>query len=207
MRFPKVAFLFLFSIGFSFQNCKEGYRDDCGCGPFLGNYFDINGLEIISYKKRGTCCADPILVNETVSFINLSFIALNFKVDYLAAHNRSNSTSFFSTLNACTCVQSGRLGAKNEKISNLSIITLNDFDATHLANDNINDLFDYVTYNNKQDLNTFLATDTSFIKNTGLSISLKTAPQINKQLKFKAIIKLSNGEVYTAENKQFTITN
>jgi hypothetical protein len=128
-------------------------------------------------------------------------------VDYLTASNHSNSASFFSTLNACTCVQSGDLGAKNEKISNLSIITLNDFDATHLANDTINDLFDNVTYNNKQDLNTFLATDTSFIKDTGLSISLKTAPQINKQLKLKAIIKLSNGEVYTAENKQFTITD
>jgi hypothetical protein len=99
------------------------------------------------------------------------------------------------------------LGAKNEKISNLSIITLNDFDTTHLANDTINDLFDNITYKNKQDLNTFLATDTSFIKNTGLSISLKTAPQINKQLNFQAIIKLSNGEVYTAKNKQFTITD
>lgn len=207
MRFPKIAFLFLFSIGFSFQNCREGYRDDCGCGPFLGEYFDINGLEIISYKKRGTCCADPILVNETVSFSNLSSIALNFKVDYLAAFNYSNSISFFSTLNACTCVQSGRLGAKNEKIINLSIITLNDFDTAHLANDTINDLFENITYNNKQDLNTFLATDTSFIKDTGLEISLKKAPQINKQFKFKAIIKLSNGEVYTAENKQFTIAD
>jgi hypothetical protein len=207
MRFPKVAFLFLFSIGFSFQNCKESSFDDCGCGPFLGNYFDINGLEIISYKKRGTCCADPILVNETVSFNNLSIISLNFKVDYLAANNHSKSNSLFSTLNACTCVQSGRSGAKNERLSNLSIITLNDFDATHLANDTINDLFDNITYNNKQDLNTFLATDTSFIKDTGLSIALKTAPQINKQLKFKAIIQLSNGEVYTAENKQFTITD
>lgn len=207
MRFPKIAFLFLFSIGFSFQNCKESSFDDCGCGPFLGNYFDINGLEIISYKKRETCCKDPILVNETVSFNNLSIIALNFKVDYLAARNHSSIASFFSTLNACTCAQSGRLGAKNERLSNLSIITLNDFDATHLANDTINDLFDNITYNNKQDLNTFLATDTSFIKNTGLEISLKTAPQINKQLKFKAIIKLSNGEVYTAENKQFTIAD
>jgi hypothetical protein len=137
----------------------------------------------------------------------LSNIALNFKVDYLASHNHSNSASFFSALNACTCLQSGRLGAKNEKISNLSIITLNDFDTTHLANDTINDLFDNITYKNKQDLNTFLATDTSFIKNTGLSISLKTAPQINKQLNFQAIIKLSNGEVYTAKNKQFTITD
>lgn len=207
MRFPKVAFLFLFSIGFSLQNCKESSFGGCSCGPFLGDYFDVNGLEIISYKKRGTCCADPILSNETVSFINLSFIALNFKVDYLAASNHSISTSFFSTLNACTCVQSGRSGSKNERLSNLIIITLNDFDSTHLANDTINDLFDNVTYNNKQDLNTFLATDTSFIKNTGLSISLKIAPQINKQLKFKAIIKLSNGEVYTAENKQFTLAD
>ncbi len=207
MRFPKVAFLFLFSIGFSFQNCKESSFDDCGCGPFLGNYFDINGLEIISYKKRGTCCAYPIFVHETVSFSNLSIIALNFKVDYLAANNHSKNNSFFSTLNAYTCVQSGELGSKNERLSNLSIITLNDFDTAHLANDTINDLFDNVTYNNKQDLNTYLATDTSYIKNTGLSISLKTAPQINKQLKFKAIIKLSNGEVYTAENKQFTIAD
>ena len=119
----------------------------------------------------------------------------------------TNPTSFFSTLKACTCAQSGRLGAKNERLSNLSIITLNDFDNAHLANDTINDLFEHITYNNKQDLNTFLATDTSFIKDTGLSISLKTAPQINKQLKFKAIIKLSSGEVYTAENKQFTITD
>jgi hypothetical protein len=207
MRFPKVAFLFLFSIGFSLQNCKESSFGGCGCGPFLGNYFDVNGLEIISYKKRGTCCADPIFVHETVIFSNLSIIALNYKVDYIAACNHSNSASFFSTLNACTCAQSGELGAKNERLSNLSIITLNDFDSTHLANDTINDLFEHITYNNKQDLNTFLATDTSFIKNTGLSILLKTKPQINKQLKFKAIIKLSNGEVYTAENKQFTITD
>ncbi len=207
MRFPQVAFLFLFSIGFSFQNCKEGFRDDCSCGPFLGDYFDINGLEIVSYKVRGTNSVEPILSNETVSFSNLSSIALNFKVDYLAAHNNSNSTSFFSTLNACTCAQSGRLGSKKERLSNLSIITLNDFDTAHLANDTINDLFDYVTYNKKQDLNTFLATDTLFIKNTGLEFSLKTAPQINKQIKFKAIIKLSNGEVYIAENKQFTIAD
>ena len=101
-------------LGFTFQNCnKEEDNIDCGCPPLKGEYFDINGIEIINYKKRGDCCADKMDINTSVE-LDKYYFSINYLVDYLS-YQRNNYWNF-STINsayACSCIFNGELGVKN----------------------------------------------------------------------------------------------
>ena len=67
--------------GFAFQNCNP-FEVDCNCPPFLGDYFDIQGIELINYKKRGECCVDKILGNEEVKFSDYHGLTIDYVVEY-----------------------------------------------------------------------------------------------------------------------------
>jgi hypothetical protein len=113
-----------------------------------------------------------------------------------------------SSLNACSPVPPGMNGSKTERLKSLYVVTLNDFDSSHFANDTINDLLVNLTNNNeKQDLNEYLAQDTGLIKLQELSIGLKVSPFLNNELKYKVIINLSTGEKYQANSIPFRIIN
>jgi len=208
MKAKTIFLTLILTIGISFQSC-ERIDTGFGCGgqsSTSGNYFDIHGISVINYKKRGECCADPIKQGETVSFSDIAFIDIKYLVDYIALNNNKSASGFslMNSLNACTPVENGQAGSKTEKLKNLFVITLNDFDSSHLSNDTINDL---LLCNINQDINEYLAQDTGRIKRPDLSLSLKSRPILDNEFKYKVLLELSTGEKYQANSIPFRIIN
>lgn len=208
MKAKTIFLTLILTVGISFQSCEKSYNDyGCGGKPSTnGNYFDIHGISVVNYKQRGECCADPIGQGESVSFSDITNINIRFLVDYMAL-NKDRQRSVFSlmkTLNACTPALNGQLGSKTERLNSFSIITINDFDSSHLANDTINDL---MYCGKKQDFNDYLAQDTGLIKVTEFYLALKTRPVLNNEFKFKVMVELSTGEQYQANSVPFRIIN
>jgi len=113
--------------------------------------------------------------------------------------------------NACSYIP-GTKGSKEEALVDFSIITLNDFDADHLANSNINDLFNYYGgYISFFDaipvpLTQFLDEQTGIIEEEDMVLELKKAPELNQEFKIKVVLELSTGEVYEYETEPIYIT-
>ncbi len=166
MKSKPLLLTLLLAIGFSFPNCHRGDDGfDCNCSPFEGDYFDVKGiLEIVNYKERGTCCADALKENDTVRFSDYDFLSIKFDVDYHSSNLLRRRTWDFSLMNealACSCLTSGWLGSKEEQLDSISIITLNDFDAEHLANRSINDLMQTYMDEKRVNVNEFSAQNMS----------------------------------------------
>ncbi len=208
MKIKTFVLTTILTVGISFQSCEKSNLDyGCGGTPkSTGNYFDIHGISLVNYKKRGQCCADPIGQGESVSFSDITNLNIRLLVDYIALTNVRKSSLFclMNTLNACTPAINGQLGSKTERLNSFSIITLNDFDSSHLANDTINDL---LLYDKALDFNEYLAQDTGFLKVTEFYLSLKTKPVLNNEFKYKVLLELSTGEKYQANSIPFRIIN
>jgi len=113
------------------------------------------------------------------------------------------SFSLMPTANACSVIP-GTEGSKEEALVNFSITTLNDFDTEHLANSNINDLFDYhggffKALDNPIPLTQFIDEQTENLEQEDMILELKKAPEMNPEFKIKILMELSTGEVYEVE--------
>jgi len=204
----KTFFLTLLLVtGFTFQNCDPF---DCNCPPFSGGYFDIQGIDLINYKKRGNSSVDKLLENEEVKFSDYSGLTIDYIVEYHSNNCHQKKTWDFSIMNsalACSCLENGWEGSKEEKINSLTILTLNDFDTEHRANDTINELLDIGFHCETFDLNEYLLQDTSNIEFEDLILKLKVAPELNNEFKVKVIMELSTNEIYESESIPIKITN
>ncbi len=196
MNSKTIVLTILLAIGFTFQNCEI----DCGCAPVEGNFFDIKGIELSN------------IANDTeVAFEDYFGINLAYQVDFVVNNFKKSHQWDFSLMNtalACDCDFNGSQGSKNEKLDNLTVITLNDFDSEHLANDTINDLmqvrlqeFSFIH------LNQYLQQDSGFIPKVNLELGLmpKKAPELNKEFKVKIIVNLSTEETYEATSQPIKI--
>lgn len=182
----------------------------CDCPSIDGSYFDIKGMELIHYKQVDACCQAPMTENEAATFSNYKALSLEYQVDYYGENCRHPHFPDFSLINsamACSCAYNGVAGSKNEKITSLTVITLNDFDAQHLANDTINDLLSANVDGEIRDLTEFLSTDTSLIYSEAMYLKLKKAPELNEEFKVKVRLELSTSEVYEAESVPVKIRN
>lgn len=171
-------------------------------------YFDIKGLDI-SYLKKDTLDSFEFLSMDidTISFSAFAGMYIAYEVDYHAA---TASFSLIGSTMACN-ILGGYDGSKTEQLLDLSIITLNDFDDTHLANSSINDLIivdgNWVVKNDTwvqetpSDLSDYLASQTAPIRNPFLRLQLKKAPEINPELSFSIKVELSTGESYEQESR------
>lgn len=189
------------SIGFALSNC-------CDCPPYL-EFFDIQGVEVLNLKKREGSGIEALSENEQVSFSNYSSLIIDFQVEYHSSncnHNKWNFSLMNSAL-ACSCNFDGESGSKEEKLNSLTILTLNDFDPDHLANDTINDLFDVSIFREVIDLEAFIQQDTSLIEEESISLFLKKAPELNNEFKVKVILELSTNEKYEAESLPILIAD
>ncbi|MEL6256584.1 MAG: hypothetical protein AAFR87_31570 [Bacteroidota bacterium] len=142
---PYIFLTFLLGVGFMIPSCEftDGPRiSPCNCDLYA--YFDINGLraDVFEDFSEGT------LVNalDTINFSQLGGIYVDYEVEYHAnkeATPKSNwSFSLMNAAYACSCIP-GPLGSKREELVNFQVLTLNDFDEDHKANDDINDLLQY----------------------------------------------------------------
>lgn len=149
MKIKTIVLTILLTVGISFQSCE---RIDTGCGGpgSTLKYFDIKGLYLLNYKNR-TFYTVQIAQGDTVSLSDFSYININYLLDHIALNNDKHTSGFslMSSLNACSPVPPGMNGSKTERLKSPYVVTLNDFDSSHFANDTINDLFENLTYYRK----------------------------------------------------------
>ncbi len=186
-------------VGLPLQMCSPENGGDCNCGPITGRYFDIQGMEMHSYKKTGENSAARMEENEVVDYNNYSGLNVAYTVDYISqARSRWANFSLIQSAYACSCVGNGDSGSKNEKLSNITVITLNDFDEAHRANDTINDLILATAYTLEDEyLEDYLLNHTEEnILFPGINLRVDRKPTLNENYKVKVIVELSTGEVY-----------
>ena len=195
-------------VGLPLQMCSPGNGDDCNCGPITGRYFDIKGMELHSYKKTGENSVALMSENEVVDYIDYSGLSVEYSVDYISeARSKWPNFSFIQSAYACSCVFDGESGSKNEKLSNLTVITLNDFDETHRANDTLNDLILVKGFYSDVDeyLENYLVNDTINIQFEGIKLLVDKKPTLNENYKVRVIVELSTGEVYEKVSESIKI--
>jgi len=204
-NFKTILLTLILSIGFLLPSCEKEslYRNPCGGVDDSYRYFNIEGLNTF-FLKNDTILGSVILnPNDTIPFTALRGILMEYEVSY-HAHNESKwSFSLINSMMACTYV-SGYDGSKNETLTNFSITTLNDFDAEHLANSSIIDLFNIQgTFSTREHipLEEFLANQTENIKDQYFQLYLTKAPELANEFRFKIAVELSTGESYETESE------
>ena len=177
----------------------------CVC-PDVLDFFDIQDMDVINMKEEEVGGQSSIGTGDTIDFKDYSFMRLSFQVDFVAMQQRQwPAFSLIPSAYACSCIGHGFLGSKEERIKELTITTLNDFDADHLAQDTINDLFEVLNIDNPRNLKTFLETDTSLIWQDQILLGLIKAPELNTEFKVNVKLELSTNEVYEIETIPFVI--
>lgn len=200
-NFKSILLLFLLTNVFIIPSCEE--KDSCDgidFNQFL--YFNIEGLE---YDWSGTN-------SDTVAFEELGNLYIDYETEYSASVHPKEKGFFSLIPSAYACsILPGTEGSKEEELVSFTISTLNDFDEEHLANSNINDLFDYHGGNldfleNPIPLTQYLEEQTGLLQEEDMFLSLTKAPEINSEFKMKVVMELSTEEVYEFETKPFFIT-
>lgn len=200
--------VFTLVIGLPLQMCSPDNGGDCNCGPITGKYFDIRGMELISYRTTSENTYSSMLPNEAVPYDEYAGLRVDYEVDYISQRRpKRPSFSLIQSAYACSCIFDGELGSKYEKLSNITVISLNDFDETHSANDTINDLIMVKGFYSQEDqyLQDFLVNDTLNIQYPGIQLKVDRKPTLNENYKVKVLVELSTGEVYQETSESIKI--
>lgn len=208
-NFKIITLTILLTTGFFLPSCDDEIDSCDGVDIASYQYFDIEGVEIQEYKSLNI--QGVLHTSDTVALNDLDKIYIDYLVDYTASNTPRNnwSFSFMPTANACSILP-GTKGSKEEALVDFTITTLNDFDTDHLANSNINDLFDY--HGGYLDLLTtpipltqFLNDLTGNLQEEDMILELKKAPEINSEFKIKVAMELSTGEEYEFEMEPIVV--
>lgn len=117
----------------------------CNCAPVTNgkfNYTDLSTANLIYNIKGDTAFSNDRTTADTITSGQYGFqMQLEYKI--LAAHRKA-SFSFINTAYACDCVMSQFYNV--DSITNITITTLNNLDATHLAGSNVNAYFKALSY-------------------------------------------------------------
>ncbi|QHT71320.1 hypothetical protein GXP67_34025 [Rhodocytophaga rosea] len=184
MKSKAVFLTALFTIGFTLPGCF------CNCPKIRGQYYDVREMKVANIM---TPEGYRLLVDFDVSYYNFN-----------KSQPEQLNFSLMNSAYACSCLKDGEEGSK-EKLHELTVITKNDFDPQHLANDTINDLLDIQMYPATYDLQSYLQQDTSGFLFRNYNLILKKKPQLNKEFKVEVNLKLDNGEVYQKTNEPIYI--
>lgn len=182
-------------FGFTLTNCD---KDDCGCPPFEGAYFDIRGIESIRHFERiRENVVSPVPDGGQIPFDHYDGFIMEYSVSYLSMNQgKKRHASGMGQLYACSCLEySGMEGAKHERIEEMTVITLNDFNESFKANDTINEILSV----GGQPLNEYLAQNTELISHPEMTFSLDEPPSSSNPFKVKLVLELSTGETYEQE--------
>jgi hypothetical protein len=188
----------ILSIGFALPSCV----DQCENINPVKNSFDIEGIELNNYPSDavpGGALPDSSAVNGFSYRLNLDFMVSYFDVSAMPKPGFN-----FSLMNEglARCIQQdpGYLGSK-EKIKSMEIVALTDFDADHLAGSTINEFFELFSIEQGfRDLNQFLLTNLSFVKEETIVLRLKKMPELDSYFKVRVDLELENGETYSTES-------
>ena len=201
-----VLTLLLF-MGFIVPSCEDDGVDCSGCANSI--YFDVEGMRV-DLMTKDTDGAKSVITEDSLLFAELEEIYIDYEVDYHASVPPQFHWSFslMNTASACTCIP-GAGGSKTEKLTALSIITVNEYDTEHPAGSEIHDLLDY--YGSAFDpiyegipLPTVLAGALGeLLDSEDLLLKLTKAPTMGTDFQLKIVLELSTGEKYEAESIPF----
>lgn len=170
--------------------------DPCRCPQALG-FFDIKGISE-SFHRDITGRILP--EGDSLAFNDWREIQIHFLVDYVATQETPGliQNPFANSLYACSCVDDGWNGSKNESILNVTVVSLNDYDSLHLASDTLNDIAEWF-YPQQMSLADFNGTAPHPVEEAVIGIGLNMPPVINKEVRLKVYIELNNSESYVVE--------
>lgn len=201
----KLLLITILSIGFVLPSCnKDHFGTSCDDVDFeASRYFDIQGLTAFWYEADTLYNFNQINPTDSILLPELGGLFMEYEVEYHAStSNFTPSFSLMSSALACSYLP-GYDGSKTEKLTDLSIITLNDFDEEHLANSSLNDLIDfqgdYLFSQENSTLADYLLNQTENIKSQYLILQLNKAPTLDQEVRVKIVINLSTTERYEEE--------
>lgn len=196
MRNTIICSILFFGFGITLTSCMR-----CNCPPVEGSYFDIQGIERIDHLEQiSEYGSAPIPEGGKISFDDYTGLSINFSVSYLSQDNKKINGK--RVLYACDCMNSGAAGSKNEKLKQIAVIALYDFNSKYLAKDTINSL---ISVGGKS-LDEYLAINDDLIDNPSSRMDLMEAPSLDNRFKVKVILKLNTGEAYEAESSTVILT-
>lgn len=206
MKWKTLLLSTLFVVGFIVPSCNFG--NDCDFDP-VPNFFDIGGMSLTNHQAERVykCCFNELKDSSSVA-LDEYWISMDFAVSYFFGQieklDDMYEFDFMNSALACSPPERGENGSK-EKIKNITVITLNDFDDAHPAGDTINEFIYVYVAENKVDLNQFLNNNISFVKRENMVFQLKSLPVAESYFKAKIVLMLDNGEEYTAETNDIVL--
>ncbi|MGB0862537.1 MAG: hypothetical protein ACPG19_03105 [Saprospiraceae bacterium] len=197
MKKSKILLLtLLLSVGFGFSECNW-----CSCPDVDGSYYNLLGVDSFKHLSSNDVISSGMTVDfEDYCGLNLLFLH---EFTFGQSDNMFSPFSNFSLINTaygCSCNYNGYDGSL-QSIDAIHIITLNDFDSLHLANDTINEYFT-TDYDMPLD---------SFIVNVGkpetyrLPLFLTEQPALDSTFQVKMTVELDDGAVYSMESDAIII--
>ena len=196
----------LFVIGFFLPSCDQ---IDCRCPPIDGAYFDIQGAELLNYRHPAQSSTSRLNPGEEV-VLEEYLISLDFQVGYFGFQPYEPARPAFSLMPsalACSCVFNGISGSQ-ESLDEFAILTRNDFDDEHLANDTINDLFwisSPYLFDDPIPLEEFRQNFGDPIQSEFFRLYLQKRPSRDSLFQVDIHFSLDNGESYTLSNEPVII--
>lgn len=199
MNLRTTLFTILLVTGIGIQSCSDNECDCCTSGEYKG-FFDIQDMQVKHWNTDFNTIESSEIQFEEYGYINLHFI-----VDYIV--HEPNSAFNFSLINAaygCTPVPPGQEGSKEEAITSLKIITVNDFDADHKAGESINDLLELtdIFFGEAPILLTdYLSNTPENVPSEYFVLRILEEPTTSQDFQIKVTINLSTSEQYEATSE------
>jgi len=214
-NFKTLIFTFILLTGIIIPSCDDDL--DCSFNEFPA-FFDIKGLEANFYSSLEKFSiydeiqGDIVSVGDTIPFTELDKFHVYGDVDFVADIHKTDNWSFSLIPEAISCSPpiQGAAGSKEESLMSFSIVTLNDYDQDHLANTEINDLFDFhgsvIEYwDTPIPLEQYIMEQNGLLDYPDMVLKLKSPPELNTEIKFRVELELSTGERYEVTSESIYV--
>lgn len=195
--------ILLLFFGFSFFNCTS---TDCDFGP-VHEYFDISGISQVSHVKTDFSYHEE---STDLSFEEYSHMELLFDVIYISSLNRHSSlinNSWLPSLYGCSPPRAGFNGSKEEAYNQFSIVTMNDYNDTIVAGDNINhliELSDLTRFDGYVSVEEYLSSIEDKVPVELIYIKPTIGPSSGEDFRLKILVDLTTGESFEIEAAPIT---
>lgn len=205
MKTIRLLFLgLLFTVGFSIPSCSVDDDLDCNCPAIEGAFFDIQSLSLENCNELYNDICDRL---DQIAWQDYILIH-RFTVNYYGLNSPSNDYSFslIPSAMACSCLENGFNGSE-EQLTELTVITQNDFNDNYLAQDTINALLNIHINDQIYDLNTFLQENDKPIRGVHVGLSLKEKPSLDSTFQVRIRMTLDGQEEYLVESEEILLTD
>lgn len=193
-----IFFTLFFWVGLvSLPGCLNNCTD-CPDQNTVSKYADIVGLGSF-INKQITTNSEPrtVKANDRLRWDNITFFSIIYDIRTYGMRVRRPRPSWGTSAYACDCIQPGYLGSE-EKLVNLTVKTVYNFDSSHSAGSVINDITSIYRYLNNQSLNDYLLQmPIPYSTSSRIDLVIDRTPSAKGPFALDVTVELDNGEVYT----------